>query len=77
MADAKSLLLVNDQEPQILIFHIRGEHPVGTDNNIYQSLFQILYRLSLLGCGAKPAHELNAHRKILHSLGEGIVVLLG
>ena len=41
MMDTKTLFLVNDQKPQIFEFQIITEHPVGTDNNIYQAFFRI------------------------------------
>ena len=33
---AETLLLVNDQKPQILELQIVDENPVGTDDNIHQ-----------------------------------------
>ena len=75
--DTKALFLVNDQKPQIFEFHIITEHPMGTDNNIYQTFFRILDGLLLLGCRPESAHQIHPHRKFLHTLGKGIVMLLG
>ena len=76
MSDAETLLLIDDQKPQILEFHIRRQHSVGSDDDIYHSLFQILYCLFDLRRRAESAHQSNIDREILHSLHKSVVVLL-
>ena len=76
MRHAEALLLIDDQKTKILEFHILGKHTVGTDDNVHLPFFQILNRLFDLPRRAKTRHKLNAHRKILHALHKGIVMLL-
>ena len=76
MGNAKSLLLVNDQKTQILILNFLGKEPVGSDHNIHQSLFQIRNGLFLLLRRIKTAEHIHPDRKILHSLAEGLEMLL-
>ena len=71
------LLFVNDQEPQILKFHIIAQYTMSTDDDIHQSSFCISRRLFLLGRRPETTHQINPHGKILHSLYKGIVMLLG
>ena len=77
VGDAESLLLINDQNAQILKLHIRRQYPMGADDDIHQSFFQILHGFLLLGRRAEAAQQIHPHRKFLHPLGKGVVVLLG
>ena len=77
MGNAKALLLINDQKPQISVFHILGKHSVGSDHNIHLTLFQILNRLFLLGRGTETTQKIHPYRKFLHSLEKRIIYLLG
>lgn len=45
--------------------------------NVHQTLFQILYGLLLLGWSPKTAEKIYPHRKFLHTLNKGIIMLLG
>ena len=47
-----------------------------SDNDIDLTLFKLLYRLFLLRCASKTAHQIHIHRKILHPLRKRIVNLL-
>ena len=76
MSDAKTLLLINDQQTQILEFYIRRQYSVRTDDDIHHSLFQILYCLFDLRRCSKTAHQGNIDREILHSLHKSVVMLL-
>ena len=49
---------------------------MGADQDIHLALAQICHRFFLLRARAEPAHQIDAHGKILHSLLEGIIVLL-
>ena len=74
---AKTLLLIDDKQPQILEFYILRQHSVGADHNIHQALLQIRDGLLDLPRGAEPGQQLHPHRKVFHSLGKSIVMLLG
>lgn len=74
---AKPLFLVDNQKSQILVFHIFGKHPVGSDDNVHQSFFQIFNGLLLLGRCTETAEKIHPHRKFFHALHKGIIVLLG
>ena len=76
MSHAKTLLLIDDQKPQILELHIRRQYSVSADDNIDHSLFQVFYCLFDLRRCAKPAHQGNIDREILHSLHKSVVMLL-
>ena len=47
-----------------------------SDNDIDLTLFKLLYRLFLLRCASKTAHQIHIHRKILHPLRKRIINLL-
>ena len=48
MLYSKTLFLINDQKSQIFKCHILTQYPVGSDDNINLSLFQIFDRFFLL-----------------------------
>ena len=77
MGNAKTLLLVNDQETQIFEFYILRENSVGTDHDVHNSLFQSFQRQFHLRRSSKSGHHVHANREILHSLDKCIVMLLG
>ena len=77
MGNAETLLLINDQKPQIPVLHILGKHSVGTDHNVHLALFQILDGLFLLGRSSETAEKIHSHRELLHSLDKCVVNLLG
>ena len=74
---AEPLLLVDDEQAQVLELHVLGEHPVSADDNVHKPLFQPLQGLFDIRRGLKPGHQIHPHRKVLHPLDKGIVVLLG
>ena len=76
VGNTKALFLIDDQQSQIFKLHIFGQHPMGADQDIHQTFFQILDRLFLLTGGTEPAQKVHAHRKILHPLYKCIVMLL-
>ena len=73
---AEALFLVDNQQPQILEFHIFRQYPVGTDHNVHQALLQIRHGLPDLPRSAEPGQQFHPHREVFHSLGKGIVMLL-
>ena len=77
MSDTETLFLINDQKSQILKFHIFGKNPVSTDHNVHLAFFDPLDGLFLLGRSTEPAEKIHFHRKFLHTLHKGVVMLLG
>ena len=76
VAHAKTLLLIDDQKPQILVLHVCRQQSVRADDDIHQPFFQPLDRLLHLARCPKTGHHLHAHRKVLHALHKCVVVLL-
>ncbi len=76
VSHAKTLLFVDNQQTEVLKLHIFGKHTVRPDHNIHIAFFQPFDRLFDLARCAEPGHHIHAHRKILHSLDKGIVMLL-
>ena len=77
MSHTETLLLINDQKTQILEFHILGKNSVGTDHNVNLAFSDSLDGLFLLGGSTETTEEIYLHRKLLHTLYKGIVMLLG
>ena len=50
---------------------------MGSNHDIHKALFQVRYGLFLLRRGPETAQQIHAHREILHTLDEGVVMLLG
>ena len=73
----KPLFLIDDQKPQIFEFHILRQHPVCSDHDIHQSLFQhprpSFSAAPVYGTGTSDPHP---HREIFHPLYKCIVMLL-
>ena len=76
MSDTETLLFIYNQKSQIFIFHIFGQHAMGSDHNIDQPLFQIFHCLFLLCRRLEPAQQIDPNRKIFHPLHKRIVMLL-
>ena len=76
MRHAKTLLLIDHQESQILEYHILRQHAVCADDDVYFTLFQRLQRLFLFRCGSKAGEHLHPNRKVPHAGGKRIIMLL-
>ena len=76
MGYAETLLLIYDQQSQILKLHVLRQDPVGSDDHIHLTFFQILDGLFLLGRSAETAEKFHTYRKFLHPLGKCIINLL-
>ena len=50
---------------------------MGTDQNIHHSFFQVCQCFFLFRSCPEPAQKIYPHRKILHTLNKGIIMLLG
>ena len=77
MGNPEPLLFIHDQQAQIFKLNIFREKPMSADNNIHLAFFQVFNGLFLLRRSPESAHQINTHRKILHPLDKGIVMLLG
>ena len=75
--DAETLLLVDDQKPQILEGHILLQHAVGADDDVDLPFFEPLQDSLLLLGRAEAGEHLHRDRILLEPLVEGLVVLLG
>lgn len=62
MLDAEALLLVDDQQAQILKFHVLLEEAVGADEQIDAPLLQPPQGVLHLGLGAEAADHVDLHR---------------
>ena len=76
MSHAKTLLLINDQKPQILKLHILRQYPVRSDQDIHQSFFRVCECPGLLLLCTEAAEQIHPYREILHPLDKIIVMLL-
>ena len=77
MLHSELLLLVHDHQSQIPENHIRGDDPVGSDDDIHRSDRRRLHDDFLLLGRPETAHQFNTHRILRHALAEMVVVLLG
>ena len=77
MLHAELLLLVDNHQSQILEDHIRGDDPVGSDDDIHRTNSRRFHHSFLLLGRAETAHQFDAHRILRHALAEMVVVLLG
>ena len=76
MDHPKTLFFIDNQQPQVLIFHILGKHPMGTDDDINIAFLHILYRFLLFPAGTETGKQVHPHGKILHPLHKRVIVLL-
>ena len=76
MCHAKTLLLIDNQKPQILILDILRENAVRPDQNIDIPFFHARQDSFLFRRGAETRQHLHIHRIILHALHKGVVMLL-
>ena len=75
--DAEALLLVDDQQAQILKFHVLLEEAVGADEQIDAPLLQPPQGVLHLGLGAEAADHVDLHRVLGKALLGRQVVLPG
>ncbi len=73
----ESVLLIDDEQPQILEGEFGAEQLVGTDDDIHLALGQLLHDAVLLLGGAEAAQHLDPHRPVGEAVAEVVVVLLG
>ena len=71
------LFLIDDQQAQVVEFHIRVQDPVGADKHVNLAFRHPFHDLPLLFGGPEPAEHLHPHPEGAHPLGKGQQVLLG
>ena len=76
-ADAKLLLLVNDEQAKIVELYRLSNELVRAYDDVYLALLQFLQNLVGLACAACTAEILNAHGHVAQTLAEGAEVLIG
>ena len=74
---AETLLLVDDQQPQVAELHVLGNEPVRADDEMNLSAEKIAQRLLLPRRAPEPAEHVHAEWIIRQPLLEGLIVLLG
>ncbi len=74
--DAEALLLVDDDQAEVLEPGLRGEQPVGADDDVHRALEQPLQYGLGLAVALEPGQRLHVHREVGVALGEGREVLL-
>ena len=77
MAHAKALLLVDDEQANVAEFDVLREDAVRADEHVDLALFKVCDDLFLFLGRAEAREHFDAHRRVGHALGEGLVVLLG
>ena len=72
---AETLLLVNDDQPQILELHVIRKQPVGAHHNVHGAVLQAAQRFFLLLGAAVAAEQPDAYGEGLHARNGGIKML--
>ena len=75
VSHAESLLLVDNQQPEVAKPDVLREKPMGADDDVHLAGGQILERLFLLGAGAEPADQIGPDRERGEPVGHCLVVL--
>ena len=77
VADPETLLLVDDDHPEVPEGHVLLEKPVGADDDVHRPAGQAVENLPLFRLCAKAVENLHADRVGFQTAGKGLVVLLG
>lgn len=77
LAHPESVLLVDDEQPQILEGEVGAEQLVGAYDDVHLAIGQLLEHGRLLLGGAEAAQHLHPHRPVGEAIAEVVVVLLG
>ncbi|MNS01600.1 hypothetical protein D3C72_328850 [compost metagenome] len=77
LAHPESVLLVDDEQPQILEGEVGAEQLVGAYDDVHLAIGQLLQDAGLLLGGAEAAQHLHPHRPVGEAIAEVVVVLLG
>ena len=77
VGDAEALLLVHDQQTQIFKLYILRQKTVRSDDYVHDPSLQVVDRFFLLFCSSEARQDLYIDRETVHSLGKGVVMLLG
>ena len=74
---SKLLFLVDDEQPQVVPFHLFAYQLVGADEYVYLARLKVGEDLPRLFGRARAGEVVHAHGEVVQSLGEGLVVLVG
>src|SRR6188508_407156 len=75
--DTKAVLLVNDDQSELREGDVSAEYPVGADDNVRLSRFQVSENGGLLFRGLKAGKRIDFHREVCQPLTEGARMLIG
>ena len=73
--DAETLLLVDDQKPEIAELHVFRQQAVRADDHVELAGVQVVENLLLLALAAEAAEHVDADRKAGKPLAQGLLVL--
>jgi len=77
VGDAEALFLIDNDQPQILEFHIAGNQAVRADNEVHRAIGDALDRVADFRWRAEAVEQIDTDRVVRHALAEGAPVLLG
>ena len=77
LLDAETLLLVDDEQPEVVGPHVAAQQPVCADQNVGLALIEVGHRGALLSGASQATDDINGEWKISKPLAEGSEVLLG
>ena len=72
MHDSEAVFFVNDDETEILEFHVLLQQAVCADNDIHVPFSRVLQHLSDFFRSQKAAHHLDAHRMIAEAMAKSL-----
>ena len=75
LSNAKALLLVNDEKPEILEFYILAYKSVSSDDNVSLATLELSQRVRLLLWRAEARDHIHVDRKGSHSAGQRLKML--
>ena len=76
MRYAEALLFINDEQAEIFIDDVFRQEPVGSDYDVYRSVFQAFNRFIGLFSRSESAEKTDVNRIVLKTLHNGFIMLL-
>ena len=77
VGDAEALLLVDDEQAQILVFHGLLQQLMGADDEVHRAGAELVEGGLLLGRGPEAAENVDVHGEATEPGHGGLIVLLG
>ena len=77
MLDAKSLLLINDQQSQVIELNVFAEQPVRADYDVNLAILEASFGFFKLFRRSKARHHSDLNRKAFKAALHRIIMLLG